>query len=299
MAKSKTINPSSIADISLYCCIIPISVFLLLKFNWKEKLKWVCFLLIISNFTFDLLSNSQSKKPIGSGNIVEAQKDSVGNIKILLDVTSGSVYEGVYIRTDSSDGTIKKLTTPNNRKANQLYAEVETSSATIQPASFEVFSTLNLLNISLLAELIFTFLIFYLHFKGLGRWWSRIPLITIILASLIWIVRNLIIGNLYAYSSFYNGSITILIISFALIFFFHQLNRPENPFVYASPEFWIVSAILIYKAGTFFLFLYGNTLDQSEKENFFIINSLFYIVENVLFAIAFLMRRKKLTTTKK
>lgn len=187
---------------------------------------------------------------------------------------------------------------PEHTRKGQATIEVETASQNISPAHFEAFSTLNILNISLLAELILTFLIFYLNFKHQSKWWSRITLIAIFLASLIWIARNIFVGNLYTYSSVYNGSITILIIFFALVFFYQQLKRPDNPFVYASPVFWIISAILIYKAGTFFLFLYGNTLEQSEKENFFIINSFFYIVENVLFAVAFLIRSKKLSPKK-
>jgi len=299
LTKSKTINPSTIADISLYCCIIPISVFLLIKFNWKDKLKWVCFLLILSNFSYDLLSVNQSKKPLGLGQIIGAEKDATGKTNFILNVTSGSVYEGVLIRTDSFNGIIRNITATQGKKDNYFKVEIETSSPNIRPSAFKVFSTLNLLNISLLIELILTFLIFYLSFQRFGSRLSKVPLIAIALASLIWVARNLALGNLYTYSNFYNGSITIVIILFALIFFYHQLNRPENPFVYASPEFWIVSAILVYKAGTFFLFLYGNTLDQSEKENFFIINSLFYIIENVLFAVAFLMQGEKLINIKK
>lgn len=252
--------------------------------------------MIISNFSFDLLSSVESKKPIAAGDIVSVQSDS-GSKTLLLNISSGSLYEGVFIRTDSFYGTIKKIIPERNGKE-QATIQVETASENIKPARFEAFSTLNILNISLLAELILTFLIFYLNFQHQSKWWSRITLFAIILASLIWITRNIFVGNLYTYSSVYNGSITILIILFALVFFYHQLKRPDNPFVYASPVFWIISAILIYKAGTFFLFLYGNTLDQSEKENFFIINSFFYIVENVLFAVAFLIRTKKLSHKK-
>jgi hypothetical protein len=251
--------------------------------------------LILSNFSFDLLSSNLSKKPVASGVIVQVGQ-STPKDSLLLIVKKGSVYEGEFIRTPEFSGTIKRI---NSNNQSLTWVSIETTSTNITTSSlFEVFSTVNITNTSLLVELTFIFLIFHVHFRNLKTWWNKLPVLALIASVSVWLVRNLLMDHLYTYSGFYYGGTTILVILLALIFFFQQLNKPDNPFIYAAPEFWIISAILIYKAGTFFLFLYGNTLDQSEKENFFIINSFFYIVENVLFAVAFLMRTKKLTHKK-
>jgi hypothetical protein len=94
------------------------------------------------------------------------------------------------------------------------------------------------------------------------------------------------------YGELYNGGATLLIIVFSLVYFYKQLNNPENLFVYSTPPFWIVVAVLLYKAGTFFLFLYTNSLSQNEKENFYLFNSVFYLLQNVLLAISFMIPGK-------
>jgi hypothetical protein len=191
------------------------------------------------------------------------------------------------------------LSRDNNDKL-RTWAEIETSASQVNsPTDFEVFSTLNIVNISLLVELILTFLMFFLILTPTRKWLGKLALIVLFILALIWIYRNLILDNLYTSSALYNGGSTIIIILFALTFFYYQLNRPDNLFIYAAPSFWIVSAILIFKAGTFFLFLYGNTLDQAEKANFYAINSVFYVVENILFAVAFILKGKNSLTTSK
>jgi hypothetical protein len=273
--------------------------FVIFRHNWKDKLKWVCFLLVLANFSFDLLSFSSSKTPVSSGIIVTQSPSDSGIHKVLLHIKKGNVCEGEFIKTAEWDGIIKKLSPDNNRKF-ETWAEIETSASQFNsPANFEVFSTLNIVNISLLVELVLTFLIFFLILTPTRKSLGRLSLVVLFILALVWSYRNLILDNLYTSSALYNGGSTIIIILFALTFFYYQLNRPDNRFIYAAPSFWIVSAILIFKAGTFFLFLYGNTLDQAEKANFYAINSVFYVVENILFAVAFILRRKDSSTTSK
>jgi hypothetical protein len=257
--------------------------------------------LVITNFSFDRLSYSLSKLPVSSGTVISLSSSSqTTNPTVLLDIKKGNVYEGEFISTAEWSGIVAKVSRANNSSKDEVWAEVETSAANIKSGSnFKAFSTLNIVNISLLVELILTFLIFYLILAPTRKWLGQLALAALIISVLIWIYRNIILDNLYIYSGFYNGGTTIVIILFALTFFYYELNRPDNLFIYAAPAFWIVSAILIFKAGTFFLFLYGNTLDQSEKINFYTINSIFYVVENLLFAIAFYLKGKDSLTSSK
>jgi hypothetical protein len=293
LVKTKAINPSIIADLSVYSCILPILIFLILRFNWREKLKWFCFLLIITNFSADLLSGYLSKIPIASGVVMTSSADTILKKTITLQVKDGQLHEEEYILSDSFAGIITDIQVIHDKSPKTIQANIQgNNQPIIAGSSFKAYSTLYISNISYLISLIFTFLIFYLIFRDTPPW-NKLALIALIGTIAIWLFRNIMLNKLHSFGGFFNGGTTILIILFAIAFFYYQLNKPDIPFIYSSSSFWIVTGILLYKAGTFFLFLYVNTLDQDEKMNFFLINSGFYDIQNILFAIAFSIRRKE------
>lgn len=91
--------------------------------------------------------------------------------------------------------------------------------------------------------------------------------------------------------------LAILIIIWSIIFFYEQLTKPtigEQLFLYNSPSFWIVSAYLIYFAGTFFLFTYSQNRDLELGSETFIqyslINGVFILIKNILLSVAMFTR---------
>jgi hypothetical protein len=247
--------------------------------------------LILSNFSFDLISEFLIKKPVASGLIYDFSSDGDRH-KAILEVVDGKVHEGEFIRSNKFVGSITKIDRQVNLSPDKISVEIEGNAEFLAPKSiFKVYSNLRAVNILLLVELTFIFSIFYFILRSIKPW-KILTIAALGFSIVLWVYRNIFLDKIHSYGGFYNGFTTILIILFALTFFYYQLKRPENPFIYSSPTFWIVSAILLYKAGTFFLFLYTNTLDQKEKANFYTINSGFYILQNLLFAIAFITHDK-------
>ncbi len=247
-------------------------------------------LLIIANFSFDLIGVYSSKKPLATGYIHEFS--SQGNKHTVeLELTKGKIHEGEFISSNEFIGSIAKINATKSSSGN-IIVEIEGNTAPLTSAAFNVYSNLRMVNILLLIELIFIYTIFFLLFQAVPLW-KKLTLTALIFSVVFWFYRNILLDLIHSYGGYYNGGTTILIILFALAFFYYQLKQPENPFIYSTPAFWIISAILLYKVGTFFLFLYSNTLDQNEKANFYIINSAFYILQNLLFTIAFLIDAKK------
>ena len=78
----------------------------------------------------------------------------------------------------------------------------------------------------------------------------------------------------------------IAIIIFTLFFFFEEISEPNTTFIYSTSQFWAIAGILIYSAGTFFLFLYSDSISDEEWDKFSIINFVFTIIKNVCFSIA-------------
>jgi hypothetical protein len=94
----------------------------------------------------------------------------------------------------------------------------------------------------------------------------------------------------------------ILIIGLSIFYFFEQIKKPDSLYIYSQPRFWVVSAYLIYTAGTFFLFLYQDDLSMEEQKRYFILNSVFLILKTFILSIAMLMKtnaieRKKFQLT--
>lgn len=83
----------------------------------------------------------------------------------------------------------------------------------------------------------------------------------------------------------------ILIIIYSIIFLYGQIKDPSILFVYNTKKFWVVSAIFIYFSSTLFLFLYAATFTAREHKSYWYINNIFDIIKNILFCIAFAMKK--------
>jgi hypothetical protein len=79
---------------------------------------------------------------------------------------------------------------------------------------------------------------------------------------------------------------SIALIILVLFYFYEKLLYPTNIFIYSTYHFWIVTGMLIYISGTFFLFIYS---DVYKDMNLWVINLVFNTLKNILFSIAFLV----------
>ena len=82
----------------------------------------------------------------------------------------------------------------------------------------------------------------------------------------------------------------IAIIIFTMFFFYEEISAPNTTFIYSTSQFWAIVGILIYSAGTFFLFLYSDSITKEEWEKFSIINFIFTIIKNICFSIAVVIK---------
>lgn len=85
---------------------------------------------------------------------------------------------------------------------------------------------------------------------------------------------------------------SILILSYCVIYFYEQINQPKVIFLYSTYTFWVVVAMLIYLAGTFFLYVFAANLPDGIRNEYWIINHICNILKNLLFAIAILIHSK-------
>jgi hypothetical protein len=78
----------------------------------------------------------------------------------------------------------------------------------------------------------------------------------------------------------------IIIIIFCLFYFYEEISIPQSAFIYSTPAFWLIAGILIYSAGTFFLFMFSDNLSDDEWNKWVTINYVFTILKNGCFGLA-------------
>ena len=94
------------------------------------------------------------------------------------------------------------------------------------------------------------------------------------------------------FDSFISGIESIIIFILCISYFYAELRVPNNLTVYSSFDFWVVITFLIYFCGTFFLYLMTNSINHngSFQKQYFIINTSFNILKNLLLSVAMTMK---------
>jgi hypothetical protein len=88
----------------------------------------------------------------------------------------------------------------------------------------------------------------------------------------------------------------ILIVFFCILYLFEQINTPEVMLVYESYKFWVIIGFLIYLAGGLSLYILAANLTEEEMNNYWKINYAFNMIKNLLFAVAFAMKKENSNT---
>ncbi len=94
------------------------------------------------------------------------------------------------------------------------------------------------------------------------------------------------LGNFTRFDSLQTSIECILIMVFCLIYLYEQLTKPQIEFIYNNYQFWVIISLLIYLAGSFFLFAYAADLPKAESDHYWPILYVCSIIKNILFAVA-------------
>lgn len=85
------------------------------------------------------------------------------------------------------------------------------------------------------------------------------------------------------------GVEAILILIFSFYYLYEQMKDTETLFVYSRYSFWIVLGMMLYLAGSFFIYIYASQLDPVQVGKYWIFTNIFSIIKNIFFAIAILL----------
>lgn len=90
------------------------------------------------------------------------------------------------------------------------------------------------------------------------------------------------------------GVETILILLFSFFYLYEQMNDPASLFIYNKYAFWVIAGIMIYLAGSFFIYIFAYQVDQTILHQYWLLTNVFTIIRNILTSISILIYVKQL-----
>lgn len=142
-------------------------------------------------------------------------------------------------------------------------------------------------NVGILFEAVSIYCFFYLII--FNNFVKKSLLIIIFFFVVSWLFKFIKQGSgVFLYNSVTIENISILLL--ALYYYYEQIIKASPAYIYIEPRFWIVSAYLVYIAGTFFLLLYIPSLNTKDQLKYYVLNYVFVIIRTILLCVAMFMK---------
>ncbi len=112
----------------------------------------------------------------------------------------------------------------------------------------------------------------------------------VLIASFVYVVFHILYSLFYKVSflgvSIPIGVETIFILVFSFYYLYEQMNDTFTLFIYTKPAFWVILGIVLYLAGSFFVYIFASYLTEDELAKYWVITNIFSILKNIFFCIA-------------
>jgi hypothetical protein len=86
----------------------------------------------------------------------------------------------------------------------------------------------------------------------------------------------------------------ILILIFSFFYLYEQMKDTDSLFIYSTTPFWIILAMMLYLAGSFFIYIYASQLPHKDVAKYWVLTNIFSILKNIFFSIAILVNAYQL-----
>ncbi|WP_045114865.1 hypothetical protein [Microscilla marina] len=130
----------------------------------------------------------------------------------------------------------------------------------------------------------------YLH-----KTYARYVIPVIIIAFTIFsIINSLFIQSIYTFNTYSRPISNLLLIIFALSYFYKMLRELKVRYLEKAPMFWVNTGILIYFSGSLFLFIFSNYIvsDKGLLLLMWNIHSFLNIIHNIFYTIGLWLSRE-------
>ncbi len=112
-----------------------------------------------------------------------------------------------------------------------------------------------------------------------------------------------VINGKYGFDSIPIGVEAIIVLGFAFYYLYERMNDTTTLFIYNTYQFWIVLGIVLYLAGSFFIYIFTDYLRVNKNDalvyRLWTVTNVFSIIKNILFCISILVHAKPSKETAK
>ncbi|MDO3626544.1 hypothetical protein [Mucilaginibacter sp. BT774] len=146
----------------------------------------------------------------------------------------------------------------------------------------------------MMAAIFFTLIYHRAFYKSLFKKMTLIFGITSVAAM---IFNVIFVESIWSYPSVSNTLLSVLLIILSLVYFYQLLSRQEFTYIEKQGMFWINSGVLFYYAITIFLFMLYKKINDADRSNYYMMQSVMNIIANLLYSIGLLCKPQNQKTT--
>ena len=157
-----------------------------------------------------------------------------------------------------------------------------TVTSTTNTALYEVFTLIE----------IFLFLAFiYTQVKSHKT--KSLAIVVGILYTIFFLIYTLLLKAVRGIDSIPIGVETIIILGCSFYYLYERMNDTTTLFIYNTYQFWIILGIVLYLAGSFFIYVFASYLrNYDDIKQFWMITNVFSTIKNIFFCIAIYIHAK-------
>lgn len=106
------------------------------------------------------------------------------------------------------------------------------------------------------------------------------------------ILYPLFINNVKQIDSVPIGVETIIIIIISFYYLYEKTNDTATLYIYSTFPFWIVIGMVIYLSGSFFIYIFAESLSIADLHKYWFVTNILSILKNIFFTIGIIVNSK-------
>jgi hypothetical protein len=122
---------------------------------------------------------------------------------------------------------------------------------------------------------------------------SKVILLFLSICFSVFIIISTISFKIRRLDSISIGIESIIILTFCIYLLFEMLNSVRDMFIYYDFRFWIIIGIVLYLAGSFFLYIFDETLSPNQRNHIWFLTWVFYIIKALFFSLSIIVSLKR------
>jgi hypothetical protein len=138
----------------------------------------------------------------------------------------------------------------------------------------------------------FSLFIFFIYLNIENRKAKRAVIVAGILYITFYFVYSFLAKAVQGFDSVPIGVETIIILGFSFYYLYERMNDTTTLFIYNTFQFWVILGIVMYLAGSFFIYIFASYLRNNDINKYWFVTNISSILKNIFFCIAIFIHAK-------